>query len=131
MDVDRVIAVYVKMRDAQAKIRKEAKEKCADLQAKMDRLAVEMQREMQRLNLSALPGTSAGTAYRVEEIKPSCKDWEVLDVWAKAEGVPPSEVYEKRLSRKFVTDYMTSHDGAPPPPVSVYREFVVHVRRGD
>lgn len=130
MNIDEIVKVYVKIRDAKAKIKKEADTQCADLQSKMDRLAAEIQREMQRLNLSSVR-TESGTAFQKEEIKPSCKDWEVLDVWAEAEGVPPSEVYEKRLSKKFVTDYMASHDGAPPPPVSVYREFVVHVRRGD
>ena len=130
MNLDEIVKVYVKIRDAKAQVKKEADVKCADLQAKMDRLAAEIQREMQRLNLTSVK-TESGTAYQKEEIKPSCKDWDVLDVWAQAEGIPPSEVYEKRLSRKFVTDYMANHEGAAPPPVSVYREFTVHVRRGD
>ena len=130
MNIDEIVKVYVKIRDAKSKVKKEADVQCAEMQAKMDRLAAEIQREMQRLNLSSVR-TDSGTAYQKEEIKPSCKDWEVLDVWAQAEGVPPSEIYEKRLSKKFVTDYMAAHEGEAPPPVSVYREFTVHVRRGD
>lgn len=130
MDINEIVRVYVKMRDAKSKIKKEADAQCADLQAKMDRLAAEIQRELHRLNLSSVK-TDAGTAFQKEEIKPSCRDWEALDVWAQAEGVPPSDVYEKRLSKKFVTDYMAAHEGEAPPPVSVYRELVVHVRRGD
>ena len=130
MNLDEIVKVYVKIRDAKVQVKKEADVKCADLQAKMDRLAAEIQRELQRLNLRSVQ-TKSGVAFQKEEIKPSCKDWDVLDGWAQAEGIPLSEVYEKRLSRKFVTDYMASHEGAAPPPVSVYREFKVHVQRGD
>ena len=130
MDMDALVKVYVKIRDAKAEVKKTADAKCADLKAQMDRIAAEIQRELQRLNVNSTR-TDSGTAFLQEAIKPSCKDWGVLDTWAETEGVPPSEIYEKRLSRKFVTDYMAAHEGEAPPPVSVYREFTVHVRRGD
>lgn len=130
MDIEKIVAVYVKIRDEKSRIKKEADKKCAELQTKIDRLGAEIQRELNRLNVQSVR-TDAGTAFQKEEVKPSCKDWSELDAWAQAEGVPPSEVFEKRLSRKFVTTYMDEHEGAVPPPVSVYRELTVHVRRGD
>jgi hypothetical protein len=130
VDIDKIVAVYVKIRDEKSRVKKEADAKCAELQAKLDRLAAEIQRELNRLNVQSVR-TDAGTAFQKEEIKPSCKDWGTLDAWAQAEGIPASEVFEKRLSRRFVTDYMADHEGEAPPPVSVYREFTVHVRRGD
>lgn len=130
MDIEKIVAVYVKIRDERDRIKKESDKQRAELKAKMTRLEAEIQRELNRLNVKALR-TGHGTAFQKEEIKPSCKDWGMLDVWAEAEGVPPSEIFEKRLSRKFVTDYMAAHDGEPPAPVSVHREFTVHVRRGD
>lgn len=130
MDIERIVAVYVKIRDEKSRIKKEADARCAELQAKIDRLGAEIQRELNRLNVQSVR-TGAGTAFQKEEIKPSCKDWNTLDTWALSEGIPASEVYEKRLSRKFVTDYMADHDGETPPPVSAYREFTVHVRRGE
>lgn len=130
MDMDALVRVYVKIRDAKAEVKKAADAKCADLQAQMDRVAAEIHRELQRLNVNSTR-TDSGTAFLQESIKPSCKDWGMLDTWAKTEGVPPSEIYEKRLAKKFVTDYMAAHEGEAPPPVSVFREFTVHVRRGD
>ncbi len=130
MDIEKIVAVYVKIRDEKSRVKQEADKRCAELQAKLARLEAEIQRELNRLNVQSVR-TGAGTAFQKLEIKPSCKDWGLLDAWAQAEGVPPSEVFEKRLSRKFVTDYMAAHDGETPAPVTVHRELTVHVRRGD
>jgi hypothetical protein len=130
VDIEKIVAVYLKIRDEKHRVAQEALKRDAELKAKMARLEAEIQRELNRLNVQSVR-TGAGTAFQKLEVKPSCKDWGMLDAWAQAEGVPPSEVFEKRLSRKFVTDYMAAHDGETPAPVTVHRELTVHVRRGD
>ena len=130
MDIEKIVAVYVKIRDEKSRVKQEADKRCAELQAKLARLEAEIQRELNRLNVQSVR-TGSGTAFQKLEIKPSCRDWGLLDAWTQAEGIPPSEIFEKRLSRKFVTDYMAAHDGETPAPVTVHRELTVHVRRGD
>ena len=130
MDIEKIVAVYVKIRDEKSRVKQEADKRCAELQAKLARLEAEIQRELNRLNVQSVR-TGSGTAFQKLEIKPSCRDWGLLDAWTQAEGILPSEIFEKRLSRKFVTDYMAAHDGETPAPVTVHRELTVHVRRGD
>ena len=130
MDIEKIVDVYVRIRDEKSRVKQEADKRCAELQAKLARLEAEIQRELNRLNVQSVR-TGSGTAFQKLEIKPSCRDWGLLDAWTQAEGIPPSEIFEKRLSRKFVTDYMAAHDGETPAPVTVHRELTVHVRRGD
>lgn len=63
MDIEKIVAVYVKIRDEKSRIKKEADAKCAELQAKIDRLAAEIQRELNRLNVQSVR-TGAGTAFQ-------------------------------------------------------------------
>ena len=130
MDINRLVAVYVKMRDEKARIKKESDERCAKIQEQMDRLNGEILRHLHDHSLESVK-TEAGTAFKKEEIKPSVKDWTAYDEWLADQGVHPSDAYEKRVSRKFVTDYMDQHDGAMPAGVSVHREYVVTVRRSN
>lgn len=128
MDIDKLIHVYIKLRDEKSRIRKEADAQCADIQAKIDRIGAELQRHLNNTN-SELVRASTGTAYRKEVLKPNVRDWSAFDNFLEVAGVSPSDAYEKRVSRAFVEAYMDQHEGTPPDGVSVYREFVVEVRR--
>jgi len=130
MDINKLVAVYVKMRDEKARIKKEADEKCVKIQEQMDRLNAEILKHLHEHSLESVK-TEAGTAFKKEELKPSVKDWGAYDTWLADQGVSPSDGYEKRVSRKFVTDYMDQHEGAMPAGVSVHREYVVTVRRSN
>ena len=128
MDINKIVAVYVKMRDEKARIKKEAVTRCDEIQKQMDRLNGEILRHLQEHNMNSAR-TDAGTVYKKEDIKPSVKDWVAFDDWLAAQGVPPSDAYEKRVSRKFVTDYMKQNAGTMPVGVSVHREYVANVKR--
>jgi hypothetical protein len=130
MNIDRLVAVYVKMRDEKARIRKEADEKCADIAAKMDRIEAEILRHLQTHNMESAR-TEAGTVFKKVVVKPSVKDWFAYDTWLAENGVHPSDAYEKRVSSKFISEYMAEHDGAMPAGVAVHQEYVVQVRRGN
>lgn len=130
MDIDKLVRVYVKMRDEKARIKKEADEKCADIAAKMDRIEAEILRHLQTHNME-LARTDAGTAFKELVLKPSVKDWFAYDAWLAENGFYPSDAYEKRVSSKFISRYMAAHNGAMPAGVAVHREYVVKVRRGN
>lgn len=129
MDIEKLTKAYIAIRDKRAEIKKAFDEEYNALGTKMDRLHAELLRFLQE-NHTDLTRTQFGTVYRQEEIKPSCQDWQALDDWLKANpDISPSDVLEKRVSKKFVTEFMDTHEGALPPGVSVYREFVARVRR--
>lgn len=129
MDIEKLTKAYIAIRDKRTEIKKAFDIEYADLGAKLDRLEAELLRFMQD-NKSEAIKTTFGTVYRQEEVKPSCSDWSALDAWEKANpDINASDILEKRVSKKFITEYMEANDGALPPGVSIYREYVARVRR--
>jgi hypothetical protein len=129
MDVAKITKAYVAIRDRRAEIKKAFDTEYADLGEKLARLSAELLRLMQNQNSDAIR-TEFGTVYRQEEVKPSCSDWSALDAWEKANpDINASDILEKRVSKKFITEYMENNDGALPPGISIYREYVARVRR--
>lgn len=129
MDVAKITKAYVAIRDKRAEIKKAFDTEYADLGEKLERLQAELLRLMQAQNSDAIR-TEFGTVYRQEEVKPSCSDWSALDAWEKANpDINASDILEKRVSKKFITEYMENNDGALPPGISIYREYVARVRR--
>ena len=126
MDINKVVAVYVKMRDEKARIKKEADARCAEIQSQMDRLNAEILKYLQSVN-SNLARTNSGTAYIKEVVKPSVKDWDAYDAWLVEHTVSPCDAYEKKVSRKFVKTYMAANNGALPAGVHVHREFAAAI----
>lgn len=126
MDVDRLAKAYIALREARSALKAEFEEKYKTLGAKQERLEAEMLKFLQENNSDSVK-TSNGTIYRQEELTPSGSDWEVFYNWvAENEAF---DALERRIKKTFVKEYMEAHDGAPPPGVSVYREYVVRVRR--
>ena len=129
MDVAKLTKAYVAIRDRRAEIKKAFDLEYGDLGEKLSRLEAELLRLMQSQNTDALR-TEFGTVYRQEEVKPSCSDWAALDAWEKAQSdINASDILEKRVSKKFITEYMENNEGALPPGISIYREYVARVRR--
>lgn len=130
MDISKIVKTYVAIRDEKARITKEAEARCAELSEKLATLEGALHRVMLDSNVDSIR-TEAGTAFRKEALKVSCNSWESLDGWLRTADVPFSEVYEKRVSKRFVEGYMGQHEGELPPGITAHREFVVQVRRGD
>lgn len=129
MDIAKLTKAFVAIRDRRAEIKAAFDEEYNSLGLKMDRLAAELLRSLQEQKADSIR-TEFGTVFRQEEVKPSCSDWSALDAWEKAHPeYSASDILEKRVSKKFITAYMEAHDGAVPPGVSVYREYVARVRR--
>lgn len=129
MDIEKLTKAYIAIRDKRAEIKKAFELEYTELGGKLDRLEAELLRFMQE-NKSEAIKTTFGTVYRQEEVKPSCSDWSALDAWEKANpDINASDILEKRVSKKFITEYMEHNDGALPPGVSIYREYVARVRR--
>ena len=129
MDVARITKAYVAIRDKRSELKKAFDLEDGALKENLTKLEAQLLRVMQEQKSDAIR-TESGTVYRQEEIKPGVSDWSALDQWIEAnDDVGPSDVLEKRVSRKFITEYMEQNDGALPPGVSVYREFVARVRR--
>lgn len=126
MDLNQLIRVYIKIRDAKEAASKEASAKDAELKSQLKRIEVAL---LQHLNENSVESvrTEEGTVFRQEDIMPRADDWAALYDWIKKEDA--FDALERRVKKTFVKEYMDSHEGALPPGVSVMREFTVRIRR--
>jgi len=124
-DMERMARVLLKMRDKKAEINREAKEKVEAIDKQMDELNAAMLQELQALNVKSLR-TNCGTIYTQDTIMPRAEDWQTVFDWVKENN--GFDIFERRLKKKFVEDYIAEHD-LPPPGVSVQGIIEVHVRR--
>lgn len=126
MNTNTLTKAYVKLRDARTALKREFDEKDNALKAKQERLEAEMLRFLQENNLDSVR-TETGTFYRQEDITPTGSDWQLFYDWvAKNDAF---DALERRIKKGFIKEYMETHEGGVPPGVSVYREYVVRVRR--
>lgn len=126
MDISTLTKAYVKIRDARGVLKKQYEEEDIKLKAKLERLEAEMLRFLQENNTDSVK-TVHGTFYRQEEITPTGADWDALYKWIAQNDA--FDALERRIKKGFIKEYMETHEGGVPPGVSVYREYVVRVRR--
>lgn len=126
MDINLLTKAHINIRAARSALSKEFDKADGELKAKQTRLEAEMLRFLQANNTDSVR-TESGTFYRQEELTPSASDWDALYSWIAENDA--FDALEKRIKKTFVKDYMETNDGAIPPGVSVYREYVVRVRR--
>lgn len=128
LDLGKVARAYINLRDARTKLRKQYDEADADLKAAQTKLETTMLDHLNKHGMDAVR-TDAGTFYRQEEITPSASDWNALYEWIKDNDA--WDALERRIKKTFIKEFQETHDGGLPPGVSVFREYVVRVRRGN
>lgn len=128
IDLGQVTRAHINIRDARSKLRKQYDEADAELKAAQEKLEGVMLDHLNRHGMDSVR-TADGTFYRQEEITPSASDWTALYDWIKTNDA--WDALERRVKKTFIKEYMEGHQGGLPPGISVFREFVVRVRRGN
>jgi hypothetical protein len=126
IDLGQVTKAHINIRDARTALRKQYEEADADLKKSQEKLESVMLDHLNRHGMDSVR-TEAGTFYRQEEITPSAADWNALYDWIKDNDA--WDALERRIKRTFVKEYQEAHNGGLPPGISVFREYVVRVRR--
>lgn len=126
MDHNKLVAVYTKIRNKRAEIKKAYEAEDDALKAQLAKLEGVMLSSLATTNTDAIR-TEAGTFYRQEDVTPSCSDWQAFYDWVKHNDA--FDALERRIKKTFITEYMEGHEGSVPPGVSVYRQYVVRVRK--
>ena len=126
VDIDKVTRAYVHIRDARSTLSADFKEKDDALKAKLATLEGVL---LARLNAQGAKSitTDSGIVYRQEEITPTGADWERFYEWIREQNA--FDALERRIKKNFIKQWMDDHEGGIPPGVSVFKEFVVRVRR--
>ncbi len=124
--VDKLVKIYVKIRDALSAEKKKFDAIEADYKGQMAMVATELKARAQAEGVDGFK-TEFGTVYLSETMKTSCADWGVFGEFLKTHD--PLEFMEKRISSTAVKEYMKQNEGQLPPGVSVFREIEARVRR--
>ena len=122
VDVDRIVKVFVKMRDKKSELEKEIKE----ISAQQEVL------EQELLKLAAQMGTTGfktehGTTYISEETRFAMADDNTFVQFVKDTG--NVELMERRVSSTNVKQYMENHAGEVPPGLSWFKQDRMKIRR--
>lgn len=126
MDTNRIAKAFIRLRDTRAALKKEFETADTLLKSKQARLEAEMLRILTEGRMESV-ATESGTFYRQEELTASAADWAVLYEWIRENDA--FDALERRVKKSFVKEFMETHEGALPPGISVFREYVVRVRR--
>lgn len=117
---------YINIREARAELRKKFEEEDGELKSKLETIEAEMLKFLGETKQESAK-TEAGTFYKQVDINAQGADWEAFYDWVVRNNA--FEALEKRVKKRFISDYMEAHDGAIPPGINVFREYVVRVRR--
>jgi hypothetical protein len=127
LDYAQLTAVYVKIRDRRAEIKRTYEAEDDALKAQLATIEGHLLGHLNATGSESVR-TDAGTFYRQEEVKPNITDDIVFYDFVQANALA-GEALERRVKVGFVKEFMAAHDGLPPPGVSVSREHVVRVRK--
>lgn len=126
MDNAKAVKAYLKLRDARTALKREYEEADLKLTQQQERIEKALLHHLNETKTNSV-ATDYGTFYRQEVVTPTGSDWEAFYDWVKKNDA--FDALEKRIKKTFITEYMEEHKGAIPPGVSVYREYVVRIRR--
>lgn len=125
-DVNRLTKTYIKIRDARSQLRKDWMVEDTKLKEKLEKIESALLKFLNETQQNSSK-TDSGIVYRQEEITPTGADWDAFYQWVAKNNA--FDALERRIKKTFISEYMDAHEGGIPPGVSVYREYVVRVRR--
>ncbi len=128
MDLNQLTGAHIKVRDARAALKREFEASDGELKAAQEKIEAKM---LAFLNDSGTTSakTDSGTFYKQEDLIPAGADWNAFYGWIVENDA--FDALERRIKKTFIKEYIESHDGEVPPGVSVFREYVIRVRRGN
>jgi hypothetical protein len=123
---DQLVRVFIRIRDARAKLSKEYETADQTLKDDLKQVEVELLRRAQQQGVEGFK-TAEGTTYISEEVHVSIADPDsFMEFLEKADD--PFMFYEQRPSLKRIKEFQAGNDGAIPPGIKMFRENRMRVR---
>lgn len=126
LDLNKVTTAYLKIREARSVIKKEYEAKDDNLKGQLKMLEATMLSHLNKHGMTTAK-TDTGTFWKQEDMTPSITDDVAFYGWIKENDA--FDALERRVKKTFINTFAEAHDGALPPGISTYREFVIRVRR--
>lgn len=125
VNVDDVIATYMKLRDQKAAIEGEVKEKVAAIKTKMEKLESWIKEKADAEGVTSFK-TKHGTAFLTTTDYANVADWDAVLTFIQENGA--YDMLEKRVSKTAVRGYIDQQK-AVPPGINYGTKLEVNVRK--
>jgi len=125
MQMDRMVRVYRKIREARAELKAEFDEKDKEFKEKLKTLEEAFMAQMNEIGSDSIK-TPDGVVFRQVTTKASIADASAFFPWVRDHDA--FDMLQKRVTIKAVTDFIEDN-GEAPPGISVHREHEIRVRK--
>jgi|TARA_R110002126_G_scaffold15421_2_gene63215 hypothetical protein len=126
VDVDKLVRVYIKMREAHSLMASEFKKQEDSIKEKMAVVKTALLDYCKEQNLESVR-TNSGVFFRTIKTSYWTNDWESMGKFVVEHQAP--ELYEKRLHQGNIKQFLEEHPELLPPGLNVDSEYSVTVRR--
>lgn len=126
LPLDKLAAIYIKIRDAKDKLTADYKQQYADLEAQMAVLEAEMLGVCKHMNADSIR-TKAGTIVRSIKSRYWTNDWDSMYRFIKEHDA--YGLLEKRLHQTHMKEFLSENPDLLPMGLNVESEYTVVVRR--
>jgi hypothetical protein len=126
ISVEKLVKVYIKMRDKHTEMLHEFQEQEKDIKAKMAKVKAALLEHCKEHNVDSVR-TGEGLFFRTVKQNYWTSDWESMGKFIIENNAP--DLLEKRLHQGNMKQFLEEHPDLLPPGINVDSEYSVTVRR--
>ena len=127
VSIDRLVATYIKIRDARAAASSAHKKRDAELKEQLDLINNALLAKAHEDGVTGFTVKGVGTTYIDVDLQCSGADWGVFYTWMKENDA--LDMLERRIKSTSVKAYMDAHEGAVPPGINTFSQQVMKIRK--
>ena len=126
ISVEKLVATYIKIRDARDEIKREMEEKVAELQVDLDAINQTLLDHFKEQGIDSAR-TPFGTAYRTIKSRYWTNDWDAMRNFISEHDA--FDLLEKRIHQSNMKQFLEENPDLHPAGLNVDSEYSVTVRR--
>lgn len=127
LTVDIVVSKYIALRDKRSELKKAYEAEDSKYREAMDKCESWLLAQANALGVDNLAVKGVGTAIKGKSMQVACKDWKVFHNFVKEND--QLDMFERRISRANLKQYMEEHGDSVPPGLDVIFEQTITIRR--
>lgn len=125
-DVDKLVRVFIRMRDKKAEIAKEAQEKESELEEKMAKIRRALLNYCKENEVESVR-TESGTFFRSIKARYTTTDWSSMNKFILEHQAV--ELLDKRINQGNMKQFLEDNPDLLPPGLNIDREYAITIRR--
>lgn len=123
---DKLVRIYIRMRDARAALKAKFEEEDAAIRGQMDVIEATLLDTCKKAGADSI-NTQAGTVMRGIKTQYWTSDWEAMHQFILENQMP--QLLERRVSQNTMKEYLQAHPDKMPKGLNVDSKYTITVRR--